>query len=550
MPYSGYQVQKKITALFDYLFVIVALSTVGFIWVLLINEALTLIVKSAVVILLLAFIGGLFYCRKLLTSKLTQYFSPYCALENWANLSKLSGKYQSLESQGEISQAITQLQNELHHVKHRASYFDQSIRESALLDIETGIGNREFFSNRLEAFLREEDAQGIVLLIQFNDIELIQTLYGQSQVSSLLEELVQCVKQRLQFSANYFIARRGEFEIAILLPHYFAQDVSKLCERLLSSLQKITLPVGINHEEFIHIGVSYFTQNKKPYQVMAEADMALRSAQLHGPSQWFMYESGEVENHTVKGSLKWRTLLSQAIKNNAFVIFFQPVMARHADKIIHHEALAKVRDTEGELISARIFLPMAQKCGLSPDIDMLVFEHITRLLQYEYVQHDDCSMNLSLDALLSDKFKTEFLSKISRLPDVATRLIVEISEYYLATHLANISSFIIQLNDYGVRVLADKVGQYIVSASYLSEVPISYIKLHRSIVLGIQDKTENQVFVQSMKTMCERYQVMMLALGVEQQEEWQMLLRLGVSGGQGHFFTEPVEQVAKAIHLP
>ena len=494
--------------------------------------------------------AGLLWLKRKAFLLLNQYLFPYVELENWASMVRVSGEHKQLSLEHGFSDVVNQLLNQVKDSKLQGSQIDKVIRESALLDIETGIGNREFFNNRLDAFLHEEDAHGVVLLIHFNDADVVQSLHGQQVFLTLIEELIQCVQYRLRFIANYFIARRGEYELAVLLPNYYVGDIDKLCERLLSSFAKVCLPVGIKQDEFVHIGVSYFSSDKKSYQIMASADMALRSAQLQGPSQWFMYEQAEVEQYVLKGSLKWRTLLTQAIKNDAFVIFFQPVMASHIDCILHHEALAKVRDQDGKLISARLFLPMAQKCGLSSDVDMLVFEHICRVLQYEKNQQDDCSLNLSLDALLSAQFRQNVIERLSQKEMIAKRLIVEISEYHLVSQLAELSGFIYDLNQLGVRVLADKVGQYILSASYLNELPINYLKLDRSIVLDIHKKTENQVFVQSMKAMCSRYHVIMLALGVETQEEWQMLVRLGVSGGQGHFFTEPVEQVAKAIQLP
>jgi len=481
---------------------------------------------------------------------LNRELTLFSQLENWANLSRIKGEVQAIDGTDSISTAIIRLQGKVHEAQNKDSHFDQMIRERALLDPETGVGNREFFSNRLEALLFEEDARGVVLLIQFKECDLVQALYGHQQALTILESCIHNIKHRLQYVANYFIARRAEFELALLLPGFHADGVDKLCQRLLQNLQAVSLPVGINREEFVHIGASYFSGKQKIYQIMSEADMALRSAQLQGPSQWFMYETGEIAPDFIKGSLKWRTFISQAIKNNAFVIFFQPVMASHSDKILHHEALSKVRDNEGSLISASVFLPMAQKCGLAADVDMLVFDHVCRLVQYERAQHDACSLNLSIDSLLSDKFKLALIDKLEQSPDIAPRLIIEISEYHLVSHLAELSTFIEKLHRLGVKLLADKVGQYVVSANYLKLAPISYIKLHRSIVLNIHQKPENQVFIQSLKTMCDKQGVDIYALGVESFEEWQTLVRIGVGGGQGHFFTEPVEQVAKAIHLP
>ncbi len=149
----------------------------------------------------------------------------------------------------------------------------------------------------------------------------------------------------------------------------FFTEVEKLAATLAKILVSLVLPIGVNEEEFVYIGVSYFSQAENSYQIKSEADMALRSARLQGPSQWFMYDPSEVEHTSAKGSLKWRTFLTQAIEKNAFVIFFQPAVAKDGEQVLHHEVLAKVRDVDGTLISARVFLPKASKGGLLKTID-------------------------------------------------------------------------------------------------------------------------------------------------------------------------------------
>ena len=283
---------------------------------------------------------------------------------------------------------------------------------------------------------------------------------------------------------------------------------------------------------------------------MAEADMALRSAQLQGPNQWFMYDTGEVAVESAKGSLKWRTFLTRAIENNSFVLFFQPVISSVNDDILHHEILSKVRDGRGQLISARVFLPMAQKCGLSRQVDTLVFEQTCRLLQYEKNLQDSCSLNLSIESLLNAEFIEQIFTVLAQSPIIANKLIIEISEYHLFTNITKLAPVLNFLNELGVRILADKVGQYVVSADYLSMCPISFVKLHRSIVQHIEVRLENQVFIQSLKTSCLESNIAIFALGVETKQEWSTLIKLGITGGQGHFFTEPVAQMANAIQLP
>lgn len=472
------------------------------------------------------------------------------SLENWANLSKIRGEVLPVNDDNTIAEVIQSLQQQLKIAKSNQGRVDQLIREQALLDVETGIGNREFFTNRLEALLHEEDARGAVFLIQVEGCDVIQSLYGSQQSVGTLETLIQIIKNRLHHLSNYFIARRSEYEIALLIPGIYPDESTKLADKLLESLLKIDLPVGVNKDEFVHIGLSNFNFSDHCYQVMAEVDMALRSAQLQGPSQWFMYDDGEVATESAKGSLRWRTFLTKAIERNAFVIFFQPVIAANTDFILHHEVLSKVRDRKGKLISARVFLPMAQKCGLSIEIDKLVFDQVCRLLKYEQKHHDACSLNISIDSLLNEDFIHHLILRLSEDPVIAKQIIIEISEYHLVHQLTKLTPVLKQLSELGIRLLADKVGQYIVSTDYLELCPINYVKLHRSIVYQLQDKIENQVFIQSLKMRCVESKVKIYALGVESKEEWHTLVRLGITGGQGHFFTEPVAQMADAIVLP
>lgn len=498
----------------------------------------------------LAYFIGIFYTRLRLFYTVNKQLRAITSLEQWAQLSSSTGTIQPLDNQGNIADTIIQLLDKLTAVANQHGETDQLIREQVLLDTETGIGNREFFSNRLDALLCEEDACGAVLLINYKELEVVQALYGYSHALIILESSISLLKAKMAYLSNFFIARRSEFEVAILAPGLYVSETEKLAARLLSSIDKIDFPIGINQEEGCHIGISYFTGKQQSYQIMAEADMALRSAQLQGPCQWFMYDTGEVIDESAKGSLKWRTFLQRAIEHNAFVLFFQPVITSIGDDILHHEILSKVRDSKGKLISARVFLPMAKKCGLGCEVDMLVFEQTCRLLQYEKNYRDVCSLNISVDSLLDETFIVNLFNKLAITPNIAKSIIVEISEYHLVSNLNKLKPTLNFLNELGIKVLADKVGQYIVSADYLVECEVYAVKLHSSIVHHIHHKVENQVFIQSLKVRCLSSDVAIYALGVETHEEWTALTTLGVMAGQGHYFTEPVEQMASAIEMP
>jgi RNase E specificity factor CsrD len=440
---------------------------------------------------------------------------------------------------------IINIEQQLETAKQSDSHIEQLIRQRALLDSETGIGNREFFNNRLNALLCEESPRGAVLLIQLNEADFNLLDQPEREALQLLEMTIQGVKHRLENTTSYFLARQSDYELALLIPNIYVDETEKLATKLITTFKNIPLPQKIKKEEFIHIGISCFQHYQAVYEVLSEADMALRTAQLQGPSQWVIYDSKETEIQGVKGSLRWRTLLQWAIDNFSIETFYQPAIASNSDKILHHEALAKIKDKHGQYIPARVFLPMAKKCGFSEKIDTIMFDLVWQKLQYKNFKTETYSVNISIDSIQSDAFMHYICSVLQQNTHVAQRLIIEMGEYRLAQRLEQLLPRLKQLTALGVKLLVDRAGQYVVNAGYLKSGVISFVKLDHSIVLDIAKKPENQLFIQSLKALCDVQKVQLYALGVENFEEWQTLKKLGVSGGQGHYFTSPIQQLTQ-----
>lgn len=495
------------------------------------------------------FLVIIYFCRAKLASVMSKQLTELETLEEWAMVSEQQGKVQPLLASNIVANTIARLREDLLKAQQNKSLFDQEIKERALLDPKTRIGTRGFFNNHLSALLKEDDSRGAVFLIQLKGCEAVQNLYGDSEAEKLLTAVVNNLKKRLFSVADSVISRRGEFELAILLPNFYVKETEKFAERLLQGLMSFPLPKNVNKDEFCHIGISCFKGAQQSYQVMAEADMALRSAQLQGPAQWFMFDPGEIANESAIGSLRWRTLLTRVIEEKSFIIFSQPVICAETGRILHFEVLSKIRDENGLLINPRIFLPMAEKCGLSGDLDLVVFEQVCQLINFEKEFNYQYSVNFSIDGLMKKSVRKNIYQLLTEYKCEKANIYIEISEYYLKSKQEALLPIIAELRQHGFKIIADKVGQYVVNAEYLKQYHISSVKLHSSIVLDVANKAENQVFIQSMKVLCEPLDIQLIAVGIENVEDWQMLVQFGVCGGQGHLFNEPIAQVANAIAL-
>ncbi|GIU13911.1 MULTISPECIES: RNase E specificity factor CsrD [unclassified Shewanella] len=463
----------------------------------------------------------------------------------------LSGKHdKALAEKGDgkprlINRALTHLLLELDDAHKERARFDQFIRSNTFLDASTGIGNRLFLKNRLDALSNHSGMMtpGVLYLLEIEDLDLLSNELGEYEVDELLSQLIATINQILGDKANSIFSRRSYNQFAVVVPQISQNEADQLVAKLLRLvLNQMNALVQLPDDCF-HIGGAYFKVGDDKDALVEEAELALRSAQFQGNSSWFMYDKGAVDGDLSKGSVRWRSFLENVLVSKRIFLFSQPVV--DSDSHAHHqEVTCRLRDTQGNLVRATLFLPMATKCGLTPQIERQVIEMVLFDLLPKHKDNSlKFSINLSLDTLMSRAFVRWLKTTLLEYRHLAPRLIFEVNEDILVHHQEQLVDPLDMLNKMGASISVDRVGQQVVSTEYIHHYPISLIKLHRSIVNQIHLRAENQLFVRSLIGGLFRTGVQVCAEGVEVFEEWQTLQILGVSAGQGSFFSEPIEEV-------
>ncbi|QYK01787.1 RNase E specificity factor CsrD [Shewanella psychrotolerans] len=444
-----------------------------------------------------------------------------------------------------INRALTQLLLELEDAQKQRARFDQFIRSNTFLDPETGIGNRLFLKNRLDALSNGEGmmAPGVLLLLEMEDLDLLQQEMSEEMIHELLSQTISGISKLLDTQANSIFSRRSYNQFAIVVPQISLADVEKLAAKLLKVCLAQPLDGVINQNDFFHIGLAYFKVGESKEQLLEEAEMALRAAQFQGNSSWFMYDKGAVDGEFARGTVRWRSFLEYALVNKRVVAFSQPVM--DSDGLEHHKEIScRLRDNSGGLVRATLFLPMAIKCGLTPQIERQVIEAVLFDLLVSNANPDArYSINLSLDTLTSRAFIRWLKTTLLEYRHLASKLIFEVNEDILVHNIDKLRPPLDMISKMGASLCVDRVGQQVVSMEYIQACKIDIIKLHRSIVRQIHLRQENQLFVRSIIGGLYRSEVQFFAEGIESFEEWQTLKILGVSAGQGSLFSEPMEEV-------
>jgi len=427
-------------------------------------------------------------------------------------------------------QALSKREQEIRHL----------VRVQGLIDHDLAIGNRIYFESKLQHYLVDANE------MPFGAFFLIQISYTDTNANpaTAVQRLAGCAELLTQLTAHLpqaVLARLAENDLAVLLPGMEQKDAENCGDRMASILSRSSFFVDYPDFDVLHIGYVIYQHGQTAYQVMAEADMALKTAQLQGPNA--AYGFYPTHKPKIKGSVWWRTELTNALKEQRFLLSFQPVFSWEQHDVIQHEVLVRLHTSENDKLNAAVFLPMAANCGLSQAIDQFVLQKTAKLCQAENIGPSRCSINLSVDTVLSKDWHAWLLEMINNQQLKAGQFAFELDEYHLLKNYKKLKPKLMQLQKLGFALIVDHVGLTIEACPYLEELQIEAIKLHPSVVRQLDQQLEQQLFIRGLIASHFAKGVKVIATGVETQQEWQVLKKLGVSGAQGFYFSQPLARI-------
>ncbi|GGP89004.1 RNase E specificity factor CsrD [Shewanella ulleungensis] len=441
-----------------------------------------------------------------------------------------------------INRAISKLLSDLDDAHKERGRLDQFIRKDTFLDKQTQIGNGIFFQNRLDALSHNQKmiAHGVLMLIEFDDMDLVEEELGESGLKAMFTLTTEAITAVLAQYEDSIFARRSYQQLVIVIPQLSLTEADQLAQRVLKTCLALPFYGLGNPDNFLHLGSAFFKAGDLQVQLIEEAEMALRAAQLQRVNNWFMYDKGAVDEEIAKGSVRWRSFLENALVAKRFFTLQQAVVDSD-NRILHYEVFSRARDNQGNDVRATLFIPMANKCGLMPQIERQILEQVL----FGLMPKNDATycINLSLDTLVSRAFVRWVQSTLLEHRPLASRLIFEVSEDIIVKHQSN-PAFIKSLDmlrKMGAKLAVDHVGQHVVGTHYIQEHHFDLVKLHRSIVRQVHQRSENQLFIRSLIGGLYRAEVKVIAEGVECFEEWQTLKILGVSAAQGEYLDQITE---------
>lgn len=417
---------------------------------------------------------------------------------------------------------------------------EEKIRYLAQHDPLTGLPNRAVFSRHLRDVVQKAD-QGecnwALLLIDLDHFKDINDLHGHAAGDLVICETANRLKACTGDCGT--VARLGGDEFAIILNQAdFTNQVADFAHRLTMELSK---PIVSDDRRVLHTGASIGIivcpeHGDEAAQILSRADTALYKAKQMGRNTYCVFERGMDEEDHRRRVLE--ADLTVALEEEQFELFFQPRMTASSGVIDSYEALIRWSHPTKGMIGPGDFIPIAEQSGKIIAIGAWVIQEACRIAK-QHLGSARVSVNVS-PLQFREKNLVKNIAKILEETGLPPhQLEIEITENVLIDDDERALTALRALKNIGCRVALDDFGTGYSSLGYLSRFPFDCIKIDRSFVQAIHTAENASAIVETIIRLGQATNMTIVAEGVEQVEELQLLVSQGCHEIQGFLVGRP-----------
>jgi diguanylate cyclase (GGDEF)-like protein/PAS domain S-box-containing protein len=433
--------------------------------------------------------------------------------------------------------------------------FEEQLQYQANHDPLTSLVNRRGFAAELDrqvGLVRRYGPSGALLMLDLDGFKYVNDTLGHNAGDELIVAVSRVLRSRLR--ETDVLARLGGDEFAVILPHVSTDEATLVADNLVEAVRDATLierpllrPVTAS------VGVAAFCgADITADEMMMRADLAMYDAKDRGKNQSACYDTPDSTEPRSQARLTWVDQINHALLHDGFVLEAQPIIDLRSGRITEYELLIRMVDGEGELIPPGTFLYIAERFDLITDIDRWVArEAISLLARRPDIPVDvGLTVNLSGKSIASTVLADEIEAELKRTGVCPRRLTFELTETAAVSDVPAARRFAERLSRLGCSFALDDFGAGFGSFYYLKHLPVDLIKIDGEFVRNCVSNKSDQVTIESVVHLARGLGKKTVAEFVTDDETRDLLITLGVDGGQGFHIGRPftVNDAMDATH--
>ncbi len=420
---------------------------------------------------------------------------------------------------------------------------EQHLARLAHYDPLTDIPNRILFRDRLEHAIRlaERDNTFFTLMfIDLNGFKQVNDNFGHDAGDAVIricaERLSNCMRR------SDSVARMGGDEFTLLLQNIENNtDVAHIAQKVIDS---ISVPSQIGGYEVVvgcSIGIAMYPQaGRDADTLLKNADLAMYKAKQEDGSSYCFFT--DAMNQDVRRQLRLESDLRKALKKEQFFLEYQPRIDVNTGRIIALESLLRWDHPERGILSANEFVAIAEDTGLITAIGYwAIRQACTDLKKLHAVFGEELVMSISLSVrqFKDDRLVQEIATIFSDTGIQAGDIELELTETSFMENIDLVSLCMRPLSFFGINFSLGNFGTGSSSFLHLQRLPITAVKIDSRFMAELQRSRNDRRLVSAMITLARNLGKIVVADGVENDEQKQWLAQSGCDHMQGNYFAEP-----------
>ncbi|WP_051333448.1 putative bifunctional diguanylate cyclase/phosphodiesterase [Aliagarivorans marinus] len=455
------------------------------------------------------------------------------------------------------SDEVGELATEINAMSTNLKERTEQVEFLAYHDALTELPNRLRFIEFVSGVIEQTQHNIAVIFVDLDEFKAVNDNYGHRAGDQLLCEVAKRIEHNLRASdmvasalnmrdESCVLARVGGDEFLLCIPD--VEDVLQLdviAGRIVDVLTKGFILEDSSDEVFIgcSIGIALSPNaGTSAVELIKNADIAMYAAKSAGKGTYRHFNQQMGDAVARKGLLE-RELHKALSDCQQFSLFYQPLLSFESQQVIGAEALLRWQHPSLGMVPTDELIVIAEATGLIIPLGEWVIEQACQQRQHWASQVDDdfyIAINLSAKQLSREHAATSFAENLERFGLQRHWLHVEVTENSLLTDEQRVMDNLVELRHLGIPVWLDDFGTGYSSLSYLRKFKVDGLKIDRSFVADLCEDEVDRALCIALIRLAESLQISVVAEGVENIQQSNIMSQAGCDIAQGYFFSRPI----------
>jgi len=429
------------------------------------------------------------------------------------------------------------------------------ITQGKVVDPLTGLRNRLYFIDRLEALIEECAGRADSFAVLFLDVDrfkVVNDSLGHEtgdmllvQIAERLRSSVRSTDVSARLALPSVVARFGGDEFAVLLENLHQRsDATIVAERILAQFASHFDIHGRVIFATVSIGIALGDSADTSKDLLRNADTAMYYAKSRGKARF------EIFDESMRGRAVARMELESDLRNGIdeeqFVVYYQPEVSLATGMVVGYEALVRWNHPQRGMVMPGEFLPVAEETGLIVPLGRWVLREACRqMAEWQRNHPRQPPLTISVNASSRELADPDIVPNVARVLQETgldpESLRIEVTESSIVENQDLTASTLRRLRELHVKLEIDDFGTGYSSLSRLREYPFSTVKIDRSFVKDLETEPESLHLVETILRLAQGLGLSVVAEGIETREQLARLTALGCGFGQGYLFSRPAD---------